>query len=241
MSTTSSGVLDASYARDRSQRPEVEFRYRMRARVVSDAVERFATPGGTQSVLDMGCAEGRTMLELRELLGAERIVGVEMSEELIEQQPPLPEGMEILQGDITRLPDAVKAETWDLVSALAVLEHLPDPGAAVAEAARVLRPGGLFVATCPDPRWDAIATRFGLLADDQHESDVDNAWLRELAGAVGLEVLAYERFMFAPVGFLPYLQLRISPDLGKRLDQVVRRLGVLDALFVNQALIARKR
>jgi len=32
-------MLDSSYARDRTTRPEVEFRYRVRARVVARAIE----------------------------------------------------------------------------------------------------------------------------------------------------------------------------------------------------------
>jgi SAM-dependent methyltransferase len=191
-------------------------------------------------LLDLGCAEGRTLLELRRLLGATELVGVEASPELAAAAPPLPEGVRIEVGDVTRLPAAVGAERFDLVTALAVLEHLREPVAAVREAARVLRPGGLFVATCPEPRWDAVATRLGLLEDGQHEADLGRRQLEELVGEAGLELVSYRRFMFAPVGALPYLRAPVSPAASWAIDRAVGALRVLDWAFVNQRVVARR-
>jgi SAM-dependent methyltransferase len=56
--------------------------------------------------------------------------------------------------DAARLPFA--ASSFDLVVLSAVLEHLVDPRAAVADAARVLRPGGRVVAYVP---WDGAVVR----------------------------------------------------------------------------------
>jgi hypothetical protein len=56
----------------------------------------------------------------------------------------------------------------------------------------------------------------------------------------GLELLEYRRFMLAPLGFLPYLRVRLSPASSVALDDAVRRLRLLDWLFVNQLLVARK-
>ncbi|HEX7095581.1 MAG TPA: methyltransferase domain-containing protein, partial [Acidimicrobiales bacterium] len=52
-------------------------------------------------------------------------------------------GVVAVRGDVLRLPLA--EETADVVVAGEILEHVPDPDALVAEAARVLRPGGVFV------------------------------------------------------------------------------------------------
>lgn len=236
----SQGVLDAQYARERTTRLELAFRYRVRARVVADALRRFLPRYARPRLLDLGCADGRTLAELEALLPAgSELVGIERSEELLAQAPALPANVELVCGDVAKLPEAVRGP-FDVVSALAVLEHLPDPAQAVCEAARVLRPGGLFVATCPSPTWDGIATRLGLLADEQHEVELDRTGLIGLATGAGLEVLAFERFMWAPVGLLPYLRVPVSPDTALRLDRLVSRLRLLDFGFVNQALIARR-
>jgi SAM-dependent methyltransferase len=58
-------------------------------------------------------------------------------------------------GDAVRLPfpDA----TFDLVLAVEVLEHLPDPATAIDELARVARPGATALLSVPsEPLWRAL-------------------------------------------------------------------------------------
>jgi SAM-dependent methyltransferase len=68
-------------------------------------------------------------------------------------------------GDAARLPfpDA----TFDLVLAVEVLEHLPDPGAALDELARVARPGADAVLSVPsEPLWRALNLARGKYVGD---------------------------------------------------------------------------
>lgn len=64
-------------------------------------------------------------------------------------------GLAVVRADATALP--VAPASLDLVVAFDILEHIPDDDAAVAEAHRVLRPGGTFLVAVPaDPRlWSA--------------------------------------------------------------------------------------
>lgn len=54
-------------------------------------------------------------------------------------------------GSVERMESATD-QTYDLAFANYVLEHVADIDAAIAEVYRVLRPGGEFVATVPNPR-----------------------------------------------------------------------------------------
>jgi demethylmenaquinone methyltransferase/2-methoxy-6-polyprenyl-1,4-benzoquinol methylase len=54
-----------------------------------------------------------------------------------------------IQGDAGRFP--VRSERFDAVVVLDALHHLPDRAAALAEASRVLRPGGVLVVREFDP------------------------------------------------------------------------------------------
>jgi SAM-dependent methyltransferase len=88
-------------------------------------------------VLDVGCGEGR----LASLLGGGvRWVGVDSSRTQIAANPYRP----VVRADMRALPfrDGVFAE----VAHLWCLYHLDDPVPAIAEAARVLRPGGRYFA-----------------------------------------------------------------------------------------------
>jgi SAM-dependent methyltransferase len=88
-------------------------------------------------VLDVGCGEGR----LASLLGgAVRWVGVDSSPAQIAANPYRP----VVRADMRALPfrDGAFAE----VAHLWCLYHLDDPAVAIAEAARVLQPGGRYVA-----------------------------------------------------------------------------------------------
>ena len=69
----------------------------------------------------------------------------------------------VLRGDATRLPFA--DGTFDAVITSEVLEHIPDDTGALAELARVLRPGGTFAATVP--RWLPEKINW-MLSDDYH-------------------------------------------------------------------------
>ena len=239
-STIPRGVLDKTYAAGRRDKAHLVFRYKVRARIVADAIKSHVGTSGSFRLLDLGSAEGLTLLELNSSLPLGTYVGVEYNGELVRCAPELPSNIRLVTGDVTHLPEGIQDTPFDIVSALAVLEHLAEPDKAVAEAARSLRQGGLFVATCPNPFWDAVAARLGLLQGIDHVTDMNKDRMIRIAEKAGMEVLSFERFMWAPVGVLTYLQVPVSPSYSLKLDRRIRRVRIFDWLFANQYVIARR-
>jgi len=97
------------------------------------------SPGDVIQVLDCGCAKGRF---LHQLPSGVEAFGLDISSRLIHMARE--QGLSNLtQGSASALP--YESASFDIVYCVETLEHLPDTQLAVAEMARVLRPGGKLV------------------------------------------------------------------------------------------------
>lgn len=114
-------------------------------RLIDDVMS--SMPSGGRA-LDAGCGTGFNIRRLHEL-GFD-VVGVEPSVEMRTRAQANNPGVDIRDGDILSLPFG--PEEFDVVLAIEVIRYLVDPAPAVAELARVLRPGGTAIVTAA-PRW----------------------------------------------------------------------------------------
>jgi ubiquinone/menaquinone biosynthesis C-methylase UbiE len=99
-------------------------------------------PGVT--VGDLGCGSGRLAATIAPY--ARSVVAVDASPEMLEVARQRLSGfgnVEVVEGRIEELP--LEAESLDLALVVHLLHHVADPSAALAEVARVLRPGGRLV------------------------------------------------------------------------------------------------
>lgn len=112
-------------------------------------LERFVRPdpasAGRGRLLDVGCGAGYFLDAARE--AGWQVRGVELSEAAVRVgREKL--GLDIFQGTLAGA--ALPAAAFDVVTLFEVLEHLRDPGSALAEARRLLRPGGLLAIQVPN-------------------------------------------------------------------------------------------
>ena len=98
-------------------------------------------------VLDVGCGTG-AVLDLLKDRGF-MVEGVDNNEEALKYCRNKNLNVTLGSAEKMSYPD----ETFDLVVALDVLEHLPEPGLATQEIYRVLKKGGVFIATVPAHQW----------------------------------------------------------------------------------------
>ena len=237
------GVLNANYSDNRSKKKELFFRYRVRATAVIEAFQRHSPGSKSIRLLDLGAADGKTLAFMANALPVTEAIGVEYNQSLIDCADEVlatQTHTKLVRGDVTKLEDFT-SNSFDLVSALALLEHISDPAKVISEAARLLKPGGLFVATSPVPFWDHVAVKTGLLKEDHHECDMYPAKFKKfITSHNSLDLIEYQPFMFAPVGVFPYLGFQPSPATSLRIDRGFASLSFLNWLFVNQMVVARK-
>lgn len=126
-------------------------RDRMRRKTVDPHLVAFAERRGREDldVLDIGCGTGSQLLADLQALPSIRAVGVDGSEAMLEEARSKSVAITWIRADVAHLP--LPAESADYATMQFVLHQLPDPGAALSEARRVLRPGGQLVITTLDP------------------------------------------------------------------------------------------
>ncbi len=112
-----------------------------RVDLIAEVLDLLA-PVARLTVADVGCGNGRYVAALR-VAGA-RVIGVDLSPGMLAGVPSA--HTDLVAADSQHLPLA--DDSIDVVMMLHMLYHVPSPAIAIAEAERVVRPGGrLLVAT----------------------------------------------------------------------------------------------
>ncbi|GAA3469628.1 class I SAM-dependent methyltransferase [Nonomuraea roseola] len=172
----------------------------VRARAAAEAVERLL-PGSAAVIADVACGTGIVTALLRR--PGRRVVGVDSSPGMARVAASRLEGSVVI-GDATRLP--LPGSCVDAVTMVWLL-HLLDratAAAVLAEAARLLRPGGMLITTVDknDAVYAAQGDAAALLrplreARGPAEADACS-WVSEVAAGLGL--VAAGRTSFAGLG-----------------------------------------
>lgn len=209
--------------------------------------------------LEIGCGTGFALYALRDALPRARLAGSELhSAGLLTARARHGESVELFQMDARKsgLVDAI-----DLIGAFDVLEHIPEDEAVLAEIRRMLKPGGIFIATVPQHPWAWSTT------DDlaHHQRRYRIGELARKATAAGLEpvyqtsftVLAFPLMVASRLVALMRRTPRtleeqtaaeyvLSPTTSRamlvlsRLEHVLRKLGLPMPFGGSQVLVARR-
>ncbi len=185
-----------------------------------------------QRVLDVGCSSGYLARPLTER--GVRVVGVELDPEAADEARAVCE--DVVVGDVETMELPFEAGSFDVVLCGDLIEHLRDPGSALARLRPFLRPGGRLVLTTPNvANW---AMRLSLLGgrwrytdrgilDRTHVHLFTRKALVETVGAAGYRIVELDHTAPVPVVGTPAVE---------RVAHGVARLR--PSLFAYQFLLA---
>ena len=160
-----------------------------------ERLRRFVEPAGTERALDAGTGTGPVALALAPLV--REVVGVDLVPEMLAEARRRAAGVAnvaFVEGDCLALP--LEAESFDLAVTSRTIHHLRRPELAIAELARVTRPGGRVVVVdqiaSADPLEALAHNRIEGLRDPSHVRVLSDADFRGLFEANRLVLRRFE-------------------------------------------------
>ena len=207
--------------------------YRGRRRVIRAELDRLPLPAAAR-VLDAGCGSGRTM---QELVDYGEVSGIELNTDAAALARNRALG-DVRVGRLEELP--WEDQTFDLITCLDVIEHVPDDTAALSELHRVCRTGGWLLVTVP--AYQALWSRHD--EANHHYRRYSRAALRAAAASAGWQLQRMSSFnslLLAPAAAVRLAQRRLGThngytndlDLGPAwLNDVLERPLALEASWL---------
>jgi len=166
---------------------------------VENRLAYFADASRGATVLNLGCVDqlpdGYEIAPLHRRLAtvAARCVGVDVDRAGITALRV--EGFEVMYADATDAGFASEMPCcFDVVIAGEIIEHLVDPGGMLANARRVLAPGGRLLMSAPNPYWMAVSVGETLgwySGNVDHVADYRPYGMAELAARTGFRLTAW--------------------------------------------------
>jgi SAM-dependent methyltransferase len=154
--------------------------------LLSESIRRSGLPDQPDIIVEFGCGFGNSTFPLLELFPDSRIIATDISPNLLSILRRLLDARDISSDRC--LPVAMDAqkpyiasEIASLVFGSAIMHHLADPGVFVAEAMRILRPGGAAVFFEPMEAGFAIVREACMRAAEEGERRGESGPLTEAA------------------------------------------------------------
>jgi len=187
-------------------------------------------------LVEVGCAYGFFLQEAQRYFS---VCGVELAEDAAAYCRR--RGLAVETGTAESIVRA-SGGPFDVIVLLDVIEHLPDPRAAMTAFVRALAPGGVIVLTTGD--FGSLSARtlgsaWRLMTPPQHLWFFTRASIERLAAGAGLEVAALDHpWKFVPLSLVAYHLGRMA---GVRVKLPASRIGLPINLFDAMRVVLRRK
>jgi len=233
---SSDAAKERGYTDYRSDEPLYLRTYRRRLKVVR---RHFEQPG---RVLDVGCASGYFLSVMQEK--GWQVTGLEPSDAIRPHAARLL-GEENVQAGLLGEVE-LKPGSFDLITMWDVIEHIPDPVAAVKEVRKLLAPGGKFLIETQNIDSRAakvLGKRWQHFKHAEHIYHFNPKTLGEILERAGFVVLENSPWLggkYVSLGFIAERAGRLHPILSALLSplSLFRRSAVYVNLFDEMIVVA---
>lgn len=160
-------------------------------------------PIGSDSVLEVGCAEGHTGAVLKEEGRARRVVGIELMDVAADQARIVLD--QVLSGNIEQMDLPFLEGQFDVIILADVLEHLVDPWSTLRRLKFYLKTNGLVIVSLPNVRNWRISMSLFFLGNWEYQDEgiMDRTHLRFFTRKGMLNMLrecGFESKKIEPIG-----------------------------------------
>ena len=193
-------------------------------------------PAHAARVLEVGCGTGATLHWLKQTGRCVHTTGIELFAGAAAVARERVDTLHV--GDAEQLAQhALPPASFDLVLCLDVLEHLVDPWAFVGQVQRLLKPGGLLVASIPNVRYVSVVVPLVLAGRWRYEESgiLDRTHLRFFTRGSA-------RALVSPTGMrVTQWKARMPPVMSKSGVANLLTLHLLRDFFTMGFLIAAQK
>lgn len=222
------GILDKQYHDKRKKRIDLIYRLNRRTSEVKKIIEKHFNKSDYSKLncLDIGTADGLMLSKLNNIFQFNKAIGIDICEELIKTNKD--ENIKLEIGNAENLHFA--NDSFDVIVACAVIEHVDNPNKMLSECYRVLKKNGILIITTPNPFHDKIATKIGYLKEENHIETLNLNKLNKMLKSNNFKIVSSQNFMFFPFFKLPF---------ENQIESFIRfiRLG---KIMTNQLIVGKK-
>lgn len=215
----------ATYSTPKAQKYFIEFR---------EEIVPLLPEGRSEKVMDLGCGSGQTAGFLKEKGRFAWVCGVEGSPDaaaVARQRMDL-----VLEGDIEKIEYPFPGESFDIILALDILEHLVDPWTTVRKLHSLLKPGGRLIVSIPNVRHYSVVFPLLFLGDWRYTQEglLDSTHIRFFTRKTALKLFLAQGFSIECMD-----QTGGKKGFGSMINKLT--LGIFKEFFIFQHLFAFKK
>ncbi len=232
LKATFTGVIDGLLSRMGSMEGVVYKRPKAEKYFVEEREEIFPMlPSYCARVLDLGCGTGKTSQTLKKTGRVGWVCGVEGSPEAAAAARSCLD--QVVEGDIEKIEYPFPDESFDAILLLDILEHLVDPWTVVEKMTRLLKPGGVLIASIPNVRHFSVVFPLLFLGDWRYQEEglLDSTHIRFFTKKTAIQLMTSSGLVLDDFQYTGAKKGSLS-GIADTLS-----LGLLRELFIFQNLI----